>query len=446
MARDVLPAPVLSRRTLLGALSTLAWPACQQRPGTTAPTTEEGLKVPPKPAGITYQQRTGPSEDFVRKVYGPAWEQQTGIKLVIEDIPAGELWTKIPALFAAGQLGDLVFGWNAEGVLALWAYHGLSIPLDPYVKADKYDVKQFYEGCIEACQFEGKLHALPTVGHPGEVTLFQNLEMFDAAGLKPIDARWTFDALVDAARRLTRDTDGDGTPNIWGYHSGRSWFQLIVRLRAFGGDIFSEDGRRCVLNTPQAKAAWQWEYDLIHRYRAAPPPGTQGVDFLNGSTLAISSNNIANVTLFKPQIGTKFRWQASAWPPGPSGRVGATVHVNTTHVTSQSKHPYWAWDFLKYICSHEVGVQKVLMNSGSPGGRPDVWNDPRLHEYEPIFREGARLMQEARAPRYAYNLKTAEAHAAMLDIAAALWRNELGPSEAAEKMVNTIQPILDQPR
>lgn len=120
--------------------------------------------------------------------------------------------------------------------------------------------------------------------------------------------------------------------------------------------------------------------------------------------------------------------------------------MNTTHVTSQSKHPYWAWDFLKYICSHEVGVQKVLMNSGSPGGRPDVWNDRRLHDYEPFFREGARLMQEARAPRHAYNLKTAEAHAAMLEIAAALWRNEIGPGEAAEKMVNTIQPILNQPR
>ena len=72
-------------------------------------------------------------------------------------------------------------------------------------------------------------------------------------------------------------------------------------------------------------------------------------------------------------VGNKFKWDATLYPPGPSGKRGTGLHTNTMHLTKPTKHPREAWEVLKHLTSHEVGVQKVLMESGSPGGRPRRW-------------------------------------------------------------------------
>src|SRR5262249_22048467 len=151
---------------------------------------------------------------------------------------------------------------------------GVFRPLDDVVKADKYDLGQFYASAIEADRWEGKLWALPTVAHPGEVTLFYNQNLLDAAGVKYPDLNTTVDDVVSAGRRamdLVNASRGDAD-KIWGYTSGRGYFQIIIRLRAFGGDLFSADGKQTTLNTTPSKAALQWEYDTIGRHRISPGP------------------------------------------------------------------------------------------------------------------------------------------------------------------------------
>jgi ABC-type glycerol-3-phosphate transport system substrate-binding protein len=168
--------------------------------------------------------------------------------------------------------------------------------------------------------------------------------------------------------------------------------------------------------------------------------------FTNGKTLAIVSNNVANVTLYKKPIADKFKWDVQPWPKGPSGKRGATIHVNTTHLTSQAKAPQEAWEFLKLICSQEAGVEKVLMGSGSPGGRPDVWGDKRMIDFEPWYTKGKEIMTEATAPNVAYNLRTPEVDTALIQRTGEIWLNKTTPQEGAETLNKEIQEILDQPR
>jgi multiple sugar transport system substrate-binding protein len=412
-------------------------------PKAAAPAT--GAKV----ESIKYQQRQSGAEDFVRKKYGPEFTEKTGIKVVLEDIPDAEYFTKILALSAARQLGDLAFGFNSGGHLVSWAYKGITAPLDDMARTDNFDLNQFYSACIDACRFEGKLHALPTVGHPGEITIYHNNNMFEEAGVKLPDANWNFDSIVDAATKLTKTSGGRTTQ--FGYASGRSWFQLIARLRQFGGDILSEDGKTTLLNTDASKAALQWEYDMNYKHKAAPTPteiegDNVGQMFTNGRSLAMNSNNVANITLYKAPIADKFKWGVIAWPKGPAGSRGATVHTNVTHITSQAKAPEAAWDFLKLITSHEAGVEKILMGSGSPGARPDVWSDKRLWNLDPWYEQAHAIMQEAKAPHMAFNLKTPEVDSVLIQRTSEIWVNSISPADGAAKMAQEIQAILDQPR
>jgi ABC-type glycerol-3-phosphate transport system substrate-binding protein len=394
---------------------------------------------------IKYQQRQNGAEDFVRKKYGPEFEQKTGTKVVLEDIPDNEYFTKVVALSAAKQLADLVFGYNSSGYLTTWAFKGILAPHDDYIKKDNYDLKQFYDACIDGCRWEGKIYSMPPVGHPGEVNLYWNKDMFDAAGAKGLDDSLTLDGLVEAAKKTTKE------PSQWGFAGDLgSWFQLIQRIRMFGGDLLSEDGKKTLINSDGAKAAFQWEYDMRYKHKATPTPDKiqdgPGNMFTAGGKLAINANNVSNITLYKKPIADKFKWSVQPWPKGPSGTRGATIHVNTTGLTTQAKEPGLAWEFLKTLLTQEAGVQKVLMGSGSPGARPDVWQDKRLTELDVWYLKANDILKEAKAPNMAFNLRTPEIDQIMIQRTQEIMLDKAKPAEGADRMAKEIQAILDQPR
>jgi multiple sugar transport system substrate-binding protein len=394
-----------------------------------------------EPVTLRLMQRAAPEEQFAHKYAAEYSERYPNIKVVLEETPTPDYWTKVLTVLASDQLPDLVWAWSPEGRLAAYAHAGVFRPLDDLVRADKLDLAQFYPGAIEADRWEGKLWALPTVGHPGEVTLFYNMNHFDAAGVKYPDTNWKLDDVVDAARRLTK-------PDVWGYGWGRGYFQVTIRARAFGGDLLSADGKQAVLNTPAAKSALQWEYDMIGRHRAAPSQaevGNAGQAFMEGS-VGMFASNVATVTTWRRPIGERFKWAATLFPAGPSGKRGTALHTNTMHVLRPTKRPREAWELLKHLTSHEVGVQKILMESGSPGGRPDVWNDQRLWNYEPWYKVGAALMAEARPSYVAYNLRTPEVITTMEGALPDIWNSKVAPATGADQINQALQVILDQPR
>jgi len=441
--------PQLTRRRLtIGTITTAALPAAVAvaavgcAPGAAGPAGGgPPASLTKDPVALRLQQLAGQSEQYAHRYSAEFSQRHPNIKVEVEEYPSAEYWTKMLALHASDQLGDLAYGWNSQGHLASWAHKGLARPLDDLVRADKYDLGQYYAGALEANRWEGKLWALPTVGHPGEVTLFYNMNLLDAAGVKHPDTTWKLDDVIDAAKRLVK-------PGVWGYGWGRGYFQLVTRLRAFGGDFLSPDGKKATLSTPAAKAALQWEYDMIGRHRVAPSPAdTPGAgQMFQDGTLALYASNVATVTTWRRPIGDRFKWAATLYPPGPSGKRGTGLHTNTMHLTRQTRHPREAWELLKLLTSHEVGVQKILMESGSPGGRPDVWNDSRLWSYEPWYKVGAALMAEAKPPFVAYNLRTPEVTAALEQGLQEVWLSKVSPPTGADQVNQAIQAILDQPR
>jgi ABC-type glycerol-3-phosphate transport system substrate-binding protein len=133
-------------------------------------------------------------------------------------------------------------------------------------------------------------------------------------------------------------------------------------------------------------------------------------------------------------------------PPGPSGSRGATTFGNTTSLTQQAKEPAGAFEFLKYIVRHEVGVEKLLMGSGSPGARPDVFQDKRVIEKYPWYAAGHKVMLEAKAPPIPANAKTSELQALVPQIESEIWLKKVSAEEGARKMAAAIDEVLKQPR
>ncbi len=220
----------------------------------------------------------------------------------------------------------------------------------------------------------------------------------------------------------------------------------------FGTDLLTSDGRSCTVGNDLGKQNYRYWYDLIYKSKVAPAPTdlVQGVglaQFFASGKLAMFQEATAPVTTTGPVVGDKFEWGVFILPKGPGGTSrGATTFGNVTAITSQAKQPAAAWKFLQYITTHEVGVQKVLMGSGSPGARPDVYQDPRLTGPYPWYKVGHIVMEEAVAPIIPWNVRTTEIQSAVPQVEDEIWLNKIGPEDGAVKLQQTINDILKQPK
>ena len=86
------------------------------------------------------------------------------------------------------------------------------------------------------------------------------------------------------------------------------------------------------------------------------------------------------------------------------------------------------------------------MESGSPGGRPDVWNDQRLWTYEPWYKIGGGLVAEAKQSFVAHNMRTPEVTTALEQGLQDVSLSKVSPPTGADQVNHAIQAIQDQPR
>ena len=137
-----------------------------------------------------------------------------------------------------------------------------------------FDPNVLDASCWRAVEFGGRHLGVPLDVHPQG--LYYNRRLFREAGLvdesgraRPPTTRGEF---LDAARRLTRDLDGDGRPDQWGFaftHVSNNFHTLMPQ---FGGDFFDAGAGRCTLDDPRNVEALRFGVELIHTHRVAPNP------------------------------------------------------------------------------------------------------------------------------------------------------------------------------
>ena len=107
----------------------------------------------------------------------------------------------------------------------------------------------------------GDLYAMPYAFVMS--VLHYNKDMFDAAGVAYPTDDWTWDELLEAAKALTKDFDGDGKIDQWGLYFKPDYYVLDAMIYAFGGRVLSEDLTQVMLDSDEAEAAVQFLVDLM---------------------------------------------------------------------------------------------------------------------------------------------------------------------------------------
>src|SRR5207248_4705465 len=199
------------------------------------------------------------------------------IQVQREWFPRADMHAKELALAATGQIGDTA-RINLAPLVAEMQLKGVVRDLNSLYEGDqewvKNDLPQFWKGNLATYTRDGKLWGLPLVGHPGAVQYYVNTSMVQKLGLKmpPADGNWSYDDMLTLAKGLTQSEGGRTT--VYGIippiNDGSANEGMVGFLRAFGGSVFDADGKKCLLNTAESKAALK-VYAELYKSGAAYP-------------------------------------------------------------------------------------------------------------------------------------------------------------------------------
>ncbi|HZO90958.1 MAG TPA: ABC transporter substrate-binding protein [Chthonomonadaceae bacterium] len=205
--------------------------------------------------------------------------------------------------------------------------------------------------------------------------MYYNRRLFREAGI--VDARGepqpprTRQEFLDAARRLTRDTNGDGMPDQWGFVFTNFQSNVYTVMKQFGGEMFTPDNARSLLNSPQNVAALQLCVDLIGKYKVAPPPENfdAWIGFRQGK-VGMAFEGIYMLADLQKQQDLDF---AGAPVPVLGDRPATWAGSHNLCLRADLKGPQLqaAWRFIKFLSDNsldwaaggQVPVRKSLRNT-----------------------------------------------------------------------------------
>jgi len=440
--RDVLRAAVLGSGGLLLA-------ACQIPMATTAPA--EGQEAAPaaqEPITLKFHARLGGQSDYFEQ-QGEIFEEEHGITIKHEPVPGGdaEYYPKLQALFATGQMGDVVWSSIGRSQYYFQAANAMLLTLDDLVERDNYDLGQFYATATEVLRLEGNLYGLPWIIHHGRSAIMMNLDLFEKAGLDVPTLEWTYSDLLELSVALTEEPEQYGTSFSLGQSD--DFLMYVCHAIAFGTHVLSPDGATCILDSDQNMEALQYIYDFYHTHKAGPTPAASK----EGSWTMWTTGRLA---MF--QVGywgriaaaqvreseNPFESAGILLPVGPSGKRGSMYENDPLAINSQTEHVDMSWELLKFYCNRENGVLAANV-AAVPGGRPDVWASPELMA-DPDHRVFRISMEEATPFLGPDNFRGEEMNNVMSQIMTPIWNGDKTPEEQVQVAIEAIQVVLDKPR
>ncbi len=149
------------------------------------------------------------------------------------------------------------------------------------------------QGRVKMCTFDGAVYGFDQGRDYPVGVLYWNKSMFEREGIEPIydlffDGGWTWDVMLDIAKQLTKDTDGDGVTDQWGLSGTHLTQHFIFSNGGCNVDISDPEEPKFGLTSENAIEGYQAVQDFInvHRVVELNPEGAEWdysrTQFLNG--------------------------------------------------------------------------------------------------------------------------------------------------------------------
>lgn len=384
---------------------------------------------------------------FAWEEFKEAFEKENpNIKIQLEPITYGDKESVFITQSEARAAADIAhFSYRP---IAAFIEKGYLLDLTPFVEREPGFKEKFLEKPLSISTRDGRIYALPDDFNP--LALLYNTEMFKEAGLNPRIPPETWEEYIDCAKTLTRDTDGDGTVDQWGYGLiGAREEGLFMRFNPWfwgaGGDYLTADQKHSALNTPEALEGFKFYVELVTKYGVVPPGAVEMGCQDTRTQLAHRKVAMLVGTVWTPPIIDRLNPELESFrvlqmAPIPAGKVKATsCWISHRVISAGTKHPEEAWKVYRYIYSTENQIRWFRWMSMCSSRKdirysPMVWKDKFASvvaeqapyvKFEPLIPEWPEIgdamitaVQEAIAEIKSPEQALADAHAAVEQVLA----------------------------
>ncbi len=275
-----------------------------------------------------------------------------GIFVKMNYIPNG-YDDKMRLLLAADSAPDIML--IQDEPFPAYASYGKFADLTEWVRAPEtpFDWEtSFWPTSAESFVYKDRIMGLPIWG--GNVLLYYNREMLREMGVEPPPDDWDYDQFIAKAKEVTRDTNGDGRLDSFGF-TLPYWVYYLPLTWGFGASYLNEAHTDWTFTGPEAVASLQFFQDLLYKYRVCPsiqevPTGQEGAMFMTGR-VAMNMNG----PWFSPGLKTAgIDFDVAHIPRGPNGQRYTRVTWDALCLFDKSPHKKEAWEFMKHCAGLEA--------------------------------------------------------------------------------------------
>ena len=290
---------------------------------------------------------------------------------------------KFDVMVAGGTPPD-VFDLPDYGHLAL---EGMFVDVRPLLERD--GMLSLYNPAILELMTapDGGIYAMPF--ELGSTPAFYNRDLFKEAGLadpEQLGEGWTWDAVLEAGKRLTVDRNGDGVPEQFGVDRpwGALWRQAVHQA---GGAFYDDRMRptRSLWNSPEAVEGISFVAEI---YRSGITPHHHVPDqtqfyFWTGRTAINLGDGPGIVGAYLADA--TFDWDFYLQPKGPAYR-SAAVGAGGPHILSSTQNLPLVWEWVKFYAASVEGVTQFVQMTGRL---------PALVAVQPVYPDVAGIGDKA---------------------------------------------------
>jgi multiple sugar transport system substrate-binding protein len=350
-------------------------------------------------------------------------KEHPNLRIEFELLKWDEIDTKSMADYRAGISHDVI--WSSPQLMAQHSMVGDLIDLSEYVKTlpepDLQDLN--WSAAWKAGEVNGQLLGLPLGIHARTVAYRRDL--FSQAGLNPDQPPKTLEEILDVAKRLTKDTDGDGKTDVWGlgmyFGSMRAVAEIYFAplLWHFGGELWDASTKKASFASSAGVKAAQFLSDLVFVHKVTPEWSLMGTyddvilrPFLDGRCAMAWGWG----TYWIQPLEDK-GWIVNLFPPKPDGRA-TTADVFVTPTAEQlqfvntwsvsihklSQHPKESFEFITHLLAPQTLL--AFPDAGLPARR-SLWQRPELKT--PFYQTWHQAVEHGKAmPPTPYYMELAQ--------------------------------------
>ncbi len=279
------------------------------------------------------------------------------ITLELDTSPWTEFQTKLKTQLAAKDPSHVFI--TDSGYNASLGGKGAVMNLKGLIDKD-LNVEDYNSALFSATDAGGHVWGVPHAMN--SIAMLYNKKLFDEAGLAYPTDDWTFEDLNEMARKLTKDENGDGQPEVYGYSASynitEGWLPYVL---ASGGQPLDETRKVSQFDTPEVIEGFKRLYQPIEegisptQQWVSAQTGGRNLSFVKGQ-IAIMLAQSSNVTAINQNKEAGFEYDAAPMPIGWDGNRYSVYVPNQWGIYSGASEQVKgaAWEFLKYYLSEEA--------------------------------------------------------------------------------------------